>query len=382
MATADLTHEVTMDKITSLAKRRGFVFQSSEIYGGQSGAWDYGPLGIELKNRIQRFWWKEMTQLHDNIVGLDAAILMHPRVWEASGHVANFTDPLVDCKKCKQRFRADLLDEAKLAAKVCPECGGQIDNGHRPKMIAEYRFVAERQVDYLPGSIGFLVGILSAVMGTGGGFIMIPAKKQDLFYPRQKLPDQETEARLVDTLKSIATLRGECWLTDEAGKLYDSLALKFYGKHHMNGNLCSPFYPRLINYALKFSMLNSCINQHYPNILEMDVEMAWDTIRRLTKAINDIVENEVTFSPEQANRKRVYDYLKHDYPRAVSWSELLRYTKLKTADLREATDALLQGDQIDEVKDDGPNGPGRPKRSFKFIKQEEEPDLGEQENEN
>ena len=126
MATADLTHEVTMDKITSLAKRRGFVFQSSEIYGGQSGAWDYGPLGIELKNRIQRFWWKEMTQLHDDIVGLDAAILMHPRTWEASGHVENFTDPLVDCKKCKMRFRADQIDQDKLAKKICPECGGEL----------------------------------------------------------------------------------------------------------------------------------------------------------------------------------------------------------------------------------------------------------------
>ena len=123
---AEQTRDVTMEKITSLAKRRGFVFQSSEIYGGQSGAWDYGPLGIELKNRIQRFWWKEMTQLHDDIVGLDAAILMHPKTWEASGHVANFTDPLVDCKKCKQRFRADLIDPDKLAAKTCPECGGEL----------------------------------------------------------------------------------------------------------------------------------------------------------------------------------------------------------------------------------------------------------------
>lgn len=126
MAAAEQTHEVTMDKITSLAKRRGFVFQSSEIYGGQSGAWDYGPLGIELKNRIQRFWWKEMTQLHDDIVGLDAAILMHPRTWEASGHVENFTDPLVDCKKCKMRFRADQIDQDKLARKECPECGGEL----------------------------------------------------------------------------------------------------------------------------------------------------------------------------------------------------------------------------------------------------------------
>ncbi|AEF85067.1 glycine--tRNA ligase [Treponema primitia ZAS-2] len=116
----------TMEKITSLAKRRGFVFQSSEIYGGQSGAWDYGPLGIELKNRISRNWWKEMTQLHDNIVGLDAAILMHPRTWEASGHVENFTDPLVDCKKCKTRFRADQIDPKNLAEKKCPDCGGEL----------------------------------------------------------------------------------------------------------------------------------------------------------------------------------------------------------------------------------------------------------------
>jgi len=115
-----------MEKITSLAKRRGFVFQSSEIYGGQNGAWDYGPLGVELKNRIANAWWKEMTQLHDNIVGLDAAILMHPRTWEASGHVENFTDPLVDCKKCKTRFRADMISEENLAEKKCPDCGGEL----------------------------------------------------------------------------------------------------------------------------------------------------------------------------------------------------------------------------------------------------------------
>jgi glycyl-tRNA synthetase len=116
----------TMEKITSLAKRRGFVFQSSEIYGGQNGAWDYGPLGVELKNRIARVWWKEMTQIQDNIVGLDAAILMHPRTWEASGHVENFTDPLVDCKQCKSRFRADQIPPENLAAKKCPECGGEL----------------------------------------------------------------------------------------------------------------------------------------------------------------------------------------------------------------------------------------------------------------
>lgn len=111
--------EVTMDKLVSLCKRRGFVYQSSEIYGGLNGAWDYGPLGVELKNNVQRFWWKEMTQLHDNIVGLDAAIMMHPRTWEASGHVDSFSDPMVDCRNCRNRFRADQIDlEAP-----CPVCG-------------------------------------------------------------------------------------------------------------------------------------------------------------------------------------------------------------------------------------------------------------------
>ena len=124
--TAEYQGKATMEKITSLAKRRGFVFQSSEIYGGQGGAWDYGPLGVELKNRIAANWWKEMTQLQDDIVGLDAAILMHPRTWEASGHVENFTDPLVDCKKCQTRFRADQIPEENLAGKKCPECGGEL----------------------------------------------------------------------------------------------------------------------------------------------------------------------------------------------------------------------------------------------------------------
>ncbi len=111
--------EVTMEKLVSLCKRRGFVYQSSEIYGGLTGAWDYGPLGVELKNNLQRFWWRDMTQLHENIVGLDAAIFMHPRIWEASGHVDNFSDPLVDCRNCKSRFRADQIE----LEEPCPVCG-------------------------------------------------------------------------------------------------------------------------------------------------------------------------------------------------------------------------------------------------------------------
>ena len=116
-----MADNVTMDKIVSLCKRRGFIFQSSEIYGGLNGAYDYGPMGVQLKNNIRDFWWKEMTQYHDSIVGLDASILMHPRVWEASGHVSNFSDPMVDCKVCKSRFRADQID---LNA-PCPVCGNK-----------------------------------------------------------------------------------------------------------------------------------------------------------------------------------------------------------------------------------------------------------------
>lgn len=97
-----------MEKIVSLAKRRGFVFQSSEIYGGLNGCWDYGPMGVEMLNNLKREWWKNMTY-RENVEGVDAAILMHPRVWEASGHVENFTDPMVDCKQCKARYRIDVL---------------------------------------------------------------------------------------------------------------------------------------------------------------------------------------------------------------------------------------------------------------------------------
>jgi glycyl-tRNA synthetase len=139
-----------MDKIVSLCKRRGFVFQSSEIYGGLNSCWDYGPLGVELKRNVRDAWWRSMVRERDDVVGLDSAILQHPRVWEASGHVANFSDPLVDCTKCKKRFRADHigvpyqnaagawcdpvtaapLDEAvaltMLKGKKCPECGGDL----------------------------------------------------------------------------------------------------------------------------------------------------------------------------------------------------------------------------------------------------------------
>ncbi|HQK63653.1 MAG TPA: glycine--tRNA ligase [Candidatus Staskawiczbacteria bacterium] len=110
-----------MEKIISLCKRRGFVFPGSEIYGGLANSWDYGPLGVELKNNIKAAWWKKFVQQRDDMVGLDAALIMNPKVWENSGHLKNFSDPLVECKKCHHRFREDQLqDKSK-----CPDCGGE-----------------------------------------------------------------------------------------------------------------------------------------------------------------------------------------------------------------------------------------------------------------
>ena len=118
---------MSIEKIVSLCKRRGFIFQSSEIYGGYGAIYDYGPLGVELKNKISQLWWKSMTQIHDNIVGLDSGILMHPKIWEASGHVDAFNDPLIDCKHCNARFKADELtndmDNTKWDTIKCPKCG-------------------------------------------------------------------------------------------------------------------------------------------------------------------------------------------------------------------------------------------------------------------
>jgi len=112
---------VDMEKIVSLCKRRGFVFQSSEIYGGLGSCWDYGPLGVELKRNVKDAWWRAMVHERDDVVGLDTAILMHPQVWLASGHVGQFADPLVECKSCHTRFRADQLQESR-----CPDCGGDL----------------------------------------------------------------------------------------------------------------------------------------------------------------------------------------------------------------------------------------------------------------
>ena len=119
-----MSHTDAMEKIVSLSKRRGFVFPSSEIYGGLASCWDYGPLGVEIKNNIRDFWWRSMTQFRDDVVGLDASILMHSDVWKASGHVDSFVDTMVDCKICRMRCKAE-----EITSGACPECGGEITEG-------------------------------------------------------------------------------------------------------------------------------------------------------------------------------------------------------------------------------------------------------------
>jgi glycyl-tRNA synthetase len=113
--------KVDMDKIVSLCKRRGFIFPSSEIYGGLASCWDYGPMGVELKRNVKEAWWKAMVHERDDVVGLDTSIMMHPGVWAASGHIDSFTDPLVECKSCHLRWRADAVE-----GKKCPKCGGEL----------------------------------------------------------------------------------------------------------------------------------------------------------------------------------------------------------------------------------------------------------------
>jgi glycyl-tRNA synthetase len=125
---------VEMEKIVSLCKRRGFIFQSSEIYGGTGSCWDYGPLGVELKNNVKRAWWRDCVQNRGDMVGLDASILMHPRVWKASGHLDHFTDPMIDCKVCKGRFRADKLEDAR-----CPQKPSKQPGQHDACALTEAR---------------------------------------------------------------------------------------------------------------------------------------------------------------------------------------------------------------------------------------------------
>src|SRR3982751_6678549 len=141
-----------MEKIVSLCKRRGFVFQASEIYGGLNGVWDYGPLGTELKNNLKQYWWQVMVRERDDVVGLEGSILTHPAVLKASGHVDTFTDPMIDCRTCNSRLRADQLTE-KNAVKTCPNCGGRDLTEARPFNLM---FQTQMGASADPASVAYL----------------------------------------------------------------------------------------------------------------------------------------------------------------------------------------------------------------------------------
>ncbi len=169
-----------MEKLVSLCKRRGYIFQSSEIYGGAGSVWDYGPLGVELKKNVKDRWWNAMVRSRDDVEGLDAAILMHPRVWEASGHVAGFVDPLVDCKTCKGRFRADKLEDAR-----CPRKPSK-----HPGEFAECQLTEPRQFNLM------FKTFMGAVEETAATVYLRPETAQGIFVNflnvqqsmRQKVP--------------------------------------------------------------------------------------------------------------------------------------------------------------------------------------------------
>ena len=120
-----MSSNVKMEKIVSLCKRRGFIFPSSEIYGGLNSCWDYGPMGVELKHNVKNAWWKAIAQERDDVVGIDTSIMMHPSIWKASGHIDSFTDPLVECKSCHLRWRAGEINNER-----CPQCGGELTEPH------------------------------------------------------------------------------------------------------------------------------------------------------------------------------------------------------------------------------------------------------------
>ncbi|MCK5690548.1 glycine--tRNA ligase [Myxococcota bacterium] len=140
MAAPAASENDMMQKVVGLAKRRGFVFQSSEIYGGLRSAYDYGPLGVELKRNLMNEWWRTMVHERENVVGIDASIIMHPKVWEASGHLSGFSDPLVDCHNCKERFRADKAPEAEKGSEVTYREGGKA-RGKELKAVVERSYV-------------------------------------------------------------------------------------------------------------------------------------------------------------------------------------------------------------------------------------------------
>ncbi len=192
MSSEKKSDAAVMEKIVSLAKRRGFVFQSSEIYGGLNGCWDYGPLGVELLRNVKEEWWRAMT-LREDVEGVDASILMHPRVWEASGHVANFTDPMVDCRQCKARYRVDVLFD-ELSTKKKKEALRALEPerfaGQQKDETVEAEFAARVSTD--AGAAAVTKALTCPACGTAGSFT--DARKFNLMFKTFVGPVEDSSA--------------------------------------------------------------------------------------------------------------------------------------------------------------------------------------------
>jgi len=175
---------VSMDKVVSLCKRRGFIFPSSEIYGGINGFWDYGPLGVELLRRVKDAWWNRVVVERDDVVGLDSAIIQNPRVWEVSGHVGGFSDPMVDCKTCKSRFRADNLDSMQCTRKPScapgkgPDC--QLTDAKEFNLMFQTKVGASADEDD-PSAIAYLRPETAQGMFTNFGQVLQTSRKKPPF---------------------------------------------------------------------------------------------------------------------------------------------------------------------------------------------------------
>lgn len=190
-----------MDKLVSLCKRRGFIFQSSEIYGGLTSCWDYGPLGVELKREVKNRWWHDIVTSREDVVGMDASILMHPKVWEASGHVANFHDPLIDCRQCKARFRADKAPHYF----QCPQCqlefrvfDGLIEV--KKELASYFPDLYARDVATYPGSpcprCGHQLALLKKTCPNCGSTDLSPARQFNLMFKTHFGPSEDTASEV------------------------------------------------------------------------------------------------------------------------------------------------------------------------------------------
>lgn len=196
-------------------------------------------------------------------------------------------------------------------------------------------------------------------------FLFVTSPRQERFMAMQPAANMKMRDELVDQLGAFANCQGEARFAPDALKLQIKNAEAFFAKHSGNGSLCTPFYPRLQSYNLKFSLLNSIIYGNFPTITEDDVDLAWHNTQELAGSMRSIIETEMTFTYDESKRKRVMDYLKSKAPEAISWSEIMRYTRYRAKELQEITTSLHHSDLIDIIAGED-DAMGRPRKSLKW----------------